>query len=212
MPLRIAVLLLCLSVPALVSCSDQPGPPTDGGAGDAVAVADGAAGEPVPDMPGTTDAPTVPAADGPTRGGDGSQITLQPLRAGQLDDVDLPGELACGFTDAGGATLLLARADVVPDGMVRGLVNNNGYPEVLANGRAGGFNDLLDGITLAGKGLVVELQRGAPRPTGNESTQHAATLTVQRADGAERTYDGTLACGPLSTGRSRWRRAVRRLP
>ncbi|MGY1424485.1 hypothetical protein [Lysobacter sp. A289] len=197
MPLRNALLLLCLFVPALVSCSDQRSLP-DGGSpgGEAVAVADDAADETGPDVQPTADAPVVPATEGPTRGGDGSQIALQPLSADQLDGVDLPGELACSFADAGGAMLLLARADVVPDGMVRGVLNNNGYVEMLGNGRAGGFNDLADGITLSGKGLVVELQRGDSQPTGNEATQHVATLKVQRADGAERSYDGTLTCGP----------------
>lgn len=186
MPLRNPLLLLCLClcVPVLVSCSDQRGPP------------EGGARETSPDVPPTADEPVVRAPEGPTRGGDGSQIALRPLSADQLDGVDLPGELTCSFADAGGATLLLARADVMPDGMVRGVLNNNGYVEMLGNGRAGGFNDLLDGITLAGKGLVVELQRGEPRPTGNEATQHAATLKVQRADGAERIYDGALTCGP----------------
>lgn len=196
MLLRNAVLLSCLCMPALVSCSDQPGPPAEGGSpNDAVAVAGGAARDVVPAVQPATDVSVVPM-EGPTRGGDGSEITLQPLRVEQLDGVDLSGELACSFADADGATLLLARADVVPDGMVRGVLSNNGHVEALVNGRAGGFNDLLDGITMAGKGLVVQLQRGESQPTGDESTQHGATLTVQRADGAERRYDGTLTCGP----------------
>ena len=192
MTLRSAVLLVCLCVAALVSCSDRSSPPADGGPGaDVVGVAD--------DGPRETGSDVHPAAVAPvvqTPGGDGSQIALLPLTAEQLDGVDLPGELACGFADAGGATLLLARADVLPDGMVHGVLNNNGSIETLGNGQAGGFNDLLDGITLAGKGLTVELQRGEQRPTGNEATQHAAVLKVQRADGAERSYDGTLTCGP----------------
>jgi hypothetical protein len=129
-------------------------------------------------------------------GGDGSQIELQPLAPSQLQGVALPGELACSFADADGATLLLARADVQPDGVVRAAVNNNGYVELLGNGRAGGFDDLADGITLSGRGLTVEIERGRALPTGNESTAHAAVLTVQRADGAERAYDGDLTCGP----------------
>lgn len=197
MSLRDALLLLCLCVPVLVSCSDQPSPPDGGGLdADSVGVADDAAGESGSDVQPTTDAPVAPVAENPTRGGDGSQIALQPLSAEQLDGVDLPGELACGFSDAGGATLLVARADVLPDGMAHGVLNNNGFVETLGNGRAGGFNDLIDGITLTGKGLAVELQRGKPRPTGNETTQHAAVLKVQRADGAERNYDGTWTCGP----------------
>lgn len=166
-----AFLLLCLAMPSLVGCSDQ------GGQRDA-----------------DLEAPVVP--QGPTLGADGPQIELLALTGVQLDSIDLPGELACTFADADRGTLLVARADVLPDGPVRGVLSNNGYTEMLANGEAGGFNDLLDGITLTGKGLTVLLQAGASRPTGDESTRHASTLTVQRADGAERTYDGTLTCGP----------------
>lgn len=184
MPLRNSVLLLCLCALALVSCSDQRGPPDD------------AAQETTSDVQPTADPAVVAVTAGPTRGGDGSQIALQPLSVEQLGGVELPGELACSFADADDATLLLARADVVPDGMVRAVVNHNGYVELLGNGRAGGYNDLSDGITLTGKGLTVELQRGESRPTGNETTLHAATLKVQRADGAELSYDGTLTCGP----------------
>lgn len=201
MRVRDAFLVMCLAVPVLAACSDQAGiAETDAPA----AAAPEPAPEPTPDVQpapdavtGTeTDTPAGPAPDGPTRGGDGSQIALQPLTPGQLRDVEIPGELACSFADDTGATLLVARADVMPDGMVRGAVNNSGYVEPLGNGRAGGFNDLLDGITLSGKGLTVVLVRGAAKPTGNESTQHVAKLTLQRADGAERTYDGLLTCGP----------------
>ncbi|OHE85696.1 MAG: hypothetical protein A2579_06005 [Lysobacterales bacterium RIFOXYD1_FULL_69_11] len=186
----------------LAACSDPAGPADETAPSTDAARVDEPADPSSPEAvtgPGTTEMPgaTDPAAgEGPTRGGDGSQITLQPLTPGQLEDVELPGELACSFADDTGATLLLARADVTPDGMVRGAVNNNGYVEAMGNGRAGGFNDLVDGITLSGKGMTVVLARGAAQPTGNESTQHVATLTVQRADGAERTYDGLLTCGP----------------
>ena len=132
----------------------------------------------------------------PTLGGDGSQVELLAVTEAQLATVDLPGELACTFEATPHGTLLVARADVLPDGEVRALLNNNGYTEMLANGQAGGFNDLLDGITLGGKGLTVRLARGADQPTGDETTRHAAMLTVLRADGAERTYDGTWTCGP----------------
>ena len=160
----------------VVACSGQPAPP--------------------PDMAAPPDVAASPAIQGETTGGDGSQVTLLALTAEQLQDVEVPGELACGFDDANLDTLLVARADVLPDAPVRGVVNHNGYVEMLGNGRAGGFNDLLDGITLSGKGLTVHLDRQDPQPTGDESTRHAATLTVQRADGAERIYRGTLSCGP----------------
>ena len=199
---RNALLLLCLIAPVLAACSDRSGPADEAAPATDTATVDETADpsrpEAVtePETPEVADSPDSPATEGPTRGGDGSQITLQPLTPGQLQGVDLPGELACSFSADTGATLLLARADVTPDGMVRGAVNNNGYVEALGNGRAGGFNDLADGITLSGKGMTVVLARGAAQPTGNESTQHVATLTVQRADGAERAYDGLLTCGP----------------
>lgn len=85
---------------------------------------------------------------------------------------------------------------------IKGL-NDNGYTEVLANAQAGGFNDLLDGVTLTGKGLIVRLARGANQPTGNESTRHGATLNVKRADGAERTCDGTWTCAPCRSAAGR---------
>jgi len=139
---------------------------------------------------------TPPSAAGDTVGGDGSQIVLEGLAPEHLESVELAGELACGFADTEGRSLLVAKADVVPDGAVRGVVNHNGYVELLGNGRAGGFNDLSDGITLSGKGLTLVLERGEREPTGNESTEHAATLKVQRADGAERVYPGKWTCGP----------------
>lgn len=197
MSLRNARFLLCLCVPALVSCSGQRNPPDGVSPGDTtVEVVDDAAGKTGVDVQPTAVAPGAPVADEPTGGGAEPQIALQPLSAAQLDGVDVPGELACSFADADGAMLLLARADVVPDGAVRGVVNNKEVVETLGNGQAGGFNDLSDGITLTGKGLAVELERGASRPTGNETTEHVAILKVQLANGAERSYDGILTCGP----------------
>lgn len=188
--------LICLCALALASCTPPQSPA--GSAARQVEIARdpaGAAAQPVP--PAASGGEMAPSsAAGTTIGGDGSQIVLEALTPAQLEDADLPGELACSFADAGGAILLLARADVRPDGAVRGVVNHNGYVEMLGNGRAGGFNDLADGITLSGRGLTVVLARGERQPTGNETTQHSATIKVQRADGAERTWSGTLTCGP----------------
>ena len=178
-----AVLPLCLALSALAGCNvlDDPDP-----ASPEAAAGVGTAGD--------LEAPALPPS--PTLGGDDAQIELLALKEWQLESMELPGELACAFADAERGTLLVARADVLPAGAVYGILNNNGYTEMLANMDAGGFNDLLDGITLIGKGLTVLVERKAPQPTGDESTRHAATLLVQRADGAARTYDGTLTCGP----------------
>lgn len=183
MRLTDAVLLLGLVVPVLVACNDARDSDTASPGADA----------PV-GTPADLETPVVPQE--PISGGDSSQIELLALTAAQLETVDLPGELACAFADADLGTLLVARADALPDGMVRAVISNNGYTEMLANGEAGGFNDLVDGITLTGKGLTVLLEREEPRATGDESTRHAARLLVQRADGQARDYDGELTCGP----------------
>jgi len=196
MRLTIRVPLSCVVLCLLVACNDQGSP--QGGeppSSNTVEVAAKSPAAPLPVVVPKEDT-QAPVDDGATRGGDGSPIGLLPLSAEQLEGANLSGELACSFADANAATLLVARADVVPDGMVLGVVNHNGYVETLANGRAGGFSDLLDGIVLLGKGLTLRLARGAATPTGNESTRHAATLTAQRADGAERGYAGTWTCGP----------------
>ena len=190
-------LLLCTLVLALASCISPEAPiesaiGPDTSDGDPTGPAD-------PLEPQVEPAGAMPASvdvGGTATGGDGSPIRLEGLAPAQVEKADLPGELACSFADADGAMLLLARADVLPDGAVRGVVNHSGHAEFLGNGQAGGFNDLADGVTLSGKGLTVVLGRGESEPTGDESTRHAATLKVQRADGAERTWTGTLTCGP----------------
>lgn len=189
--------LLCAFVLVLASCTSPETPiesatDPDTSAGDQTGPA-----EPLAPQVEPAGAKPAPAdTEGTTTGGDGSPIRLEGLTSAQVENADLPGELACSFADADGATLLLARADVLPEGAVRGVVNHGGYAEFLGNGRAGGFNDLADGVTLSGKGLTVVLGRGESEPTGDESTRHVATLKVQRADGAERTWTGTLTCGP----------------
>lgn len=144
--------------------------------------------------PTVLESPAVPPS--PTVGADAPPVELVALTEAQLGSTDLHGELACAFADAERGTLLVARADVRPDGPVHGVMSNSGYTELLANLEAGGFDDLADGITLAGKALTVRLVRGGPQPTGDESTRHAATLNVDPADGPSRTYEGTLTCGP----------------
>ena len=169
--MRLAAIVLLPCFAALVACSDEPAR-----------------------APTVLEAPTVPQAT--TGGEDGPPVELVALTEAQLKGTDLHGELACAFADAELGTLLVARADVRPDGPVHGVMSNNGYTEMLANLKAGGFDDLADGITLAGKALTVRLVRGGPQPTGDESTRHAATLNVDPADGPSRTYEGTLTCGP----------------
>ena len=189
--------LLCACALVLASCTSADAPAgREPGADTSATGPTGAADQPAPQVQPDGGPSTPIDIEGKTIGGDGSQIMLEGLVPAQVESVDLPGELACSFTDIDGAVLLLARADVLPDGTVRGVVNNHDHAELLGNGRAGGFDDLADGITLSGKGLTLVLARGESVSTGDESTRHVATLKAQRADGAERTWTGALTCGP----------------
>lgn len=186
--------LLCLGL-TLAACGERASPPQDAAApGEVVAAID-----PAPAAP--AHAATVGAtADAPVA----SATTLQPLDGEALHRLDLPGELGCDFSDAGGDTLLVARADVLPSAPVHGVVRVDGSMQRLVNPQAGGHGDLLDGIALtadggneaAAGGLAVSLERGAPMPTGNESSQHQAQLRVQWPDGTAANIEGTWACGP----------------
>jgi hypothetical protein len=131
-----------------------------------------------------------------TKGGDGSSIELLALTSEMLQKNALEGELACSFSSTKNDLLLVAKSYVSDKTPVYGLINHNGYPERVFQTKADGFNDLLDGIELSGKGLTLEVVRGKKHPTGHEGSEHEAKLVVQRGDGAERTFAGTFSCGP----------------
>lgn len=162
-------------------------------AADASAAADAEAED--LDLEAEPDEPAVPG--GETVGGDGSAINLTPLGYAQIEPANLKGELGCSFsrqTDAG--PLLVARADVVPDGLVTGVVALAGTPERIAQANAGGFNDLLDGIELSSRGMTLRLETTGEDQSEGEGSIVPATLTVLRGDGAERIYEGNWTCGP----------------
>ncbi len=129
-------------------------------------------------------------------GGDGSQITLQPVRT--EDVAGLKGELGCSFA-VEGETLLVAMADVDDENRATGAINNNGYGEQVMGEQLGGFSALEpDGGTFSGKGMVLTIETGADALDGpnTEEVTKAATMTANRADGASRIYDGEWTCGP----------------
>ena len=131
-------------------------------------------------------------------GSEAAAITLQPVRA---EDVEgLRGELACAFnTSDSGETLLVARADVSEDARATAAVNNNGFGQQLFGEQLGGFSQIEPtGGTFAGEGLVVVIDLNGDELDGpqTEQSRQSATMTVNRADGATRTYDGLWVCGP----------------
>lgn len=133
-------------------------------------------------------------ATGNTVGGDGSAIELLPLSDADIEGAMLEGELACGFSVDGGGTLLLAKGNVASSDPSRGVVNVAGYVEPVA--APGGFDAMLRGTRFSGAGKVLQVELTGPAIGGGESPPHPATLTYQRADGAERTFAGQWECGP----------------
>src|SRR5690606_8608457 len=131
---------------------------------------------------------------GTTVGGDGSAIELLPLSDADIEGAMLEGELACAFSMDGGGTLLLAKGNVASSDPSRGVVNVAGYVEPVA--APAGFHDMLRGTRVSGAGKVLQVEPTGPAIGGAESPPHPATLTYQRADGAERAFSGRWACGP----------------
>jgi hypothetical protein len=122
-----------------------------------------------------------------TAGGDRSQITLAALQPEDIETID--GELGCSFVEReDGPTVLIGRADVGKDARAYAAVRNGGVLETLS--APGGFGAMENGASFVGKGLTIRIAPLAKVATGHEGTAQRATLTVQRADGAERRLDG----------------------
>lgn len=125
-------------------------------------------------------------------------ITLEPLS--EQDTEGLRGELACAFNAVdSGETLLVARADVAENSRAMAAVNNNGFSQQMYGEQLGGFSQIEPtGGTFAGEGLVIVVDIGSDALDGSqtEQSEQAATMMVNRADGASRTYDGLWVCGP----------------
>jgi hypothetical protein len=146
-----------------------------------------------PPAPAPAPAAVAVPAPGETVGGDGSEIRLSGLTEADLKANPLSGELACGFS-AKGALLLTAKGAVASKDAAFGLVKVGDYVERV--GAPGGFDGMLKGATFSGAGKTVIIALTGPATGGGESPPSPATLTYQRADGAERVYAGTWTCGP----------------
>lgn len=131
-----------------------------------------------------------------TTGGDGSEITL--LQVTSADVAELQGEIGCAFATGDSTSLLVARANVGDDERASAAINHNGYGERLMSQEAGGFGALeSDGGKFGGRGLTITITPGERAPgDGTETVTQSAEMLVQRADGAERTYEGEWVCGP----------------
>jgi hypothetical protein len=142
-------------------------------------------------------APETPGnVEGGTIGGDGSEVVLSSLSAGDLETAKLEGELGCSFTTAiSDAPLLIAKGNVGSKESAWGVVKVGDYVEQVSAG--GGFNAMVRGVTFAGKGKSIRIApTGEKASGGGESPPVPATLTYDRMDGAKREIEGFWTCGP----------------
>ncbi len=141
-------------------------------------------------------APVVAAtpAAGPTLGGDGSEIQLDPLAAADLEAAKMSGELACSFSTGDASPLLYVMGVVASNEPAQGVVKVAGYVERIV--APGGFEGITTDPTFTGQGKTIRIALTGPASGGGDSPPHPATLTYQRADGASRTFDGHWQCGP----------------
>lgn len=135
------------------------------------------------------------ASAGATIGGDGSEIVLNPLTQEEARKANLSGELACGFFAKGQSTpLLLAKGNVGSSERSQGVVKVAGYVEPVS--AAGGFDGMTKGARFAGKGKTLTVRVTGAAVKGVESPSYPATMTYDRADGGQRSFDGLWVCGP----------------
>ena len=131
-------------------------------------------------------------------GSDAALSTLQPVTEDNASTLE--GELGCAFQTADdGNTILVARADVAQDDRPTAVINNDGFGVQLYGQQPGGFDGLeTTAGTFAGEGVVVVVELGDATLDGSETeaSSRAATMTVNRSDGATRSYDGDWTCGP----------------
>lgn len=130
----------------------------------------------------------------PTRGGDGSEITLNALTAEDISGASLSGELACQFMAEEAGPLLFARGNVASSDAAQGVVKVAGYVERVS--APGGFDGMTASPTFSGKGKTVHIEVTGEPTEGGESPPRPATLTYDRADGAQRDWQGEWRCGP----------------
>lgn len=134
------------------------------------------------------------SSSGQTRGGDGSEITLNALSEEDMRGASLPGELGCSFTTDDGEVLLIAMGNVASSDAAQGVVKVAGYVERVS--APGGFDGMTASPTFSGKGKTVHIEVTGEPTEGGESPPRPATLTYDRADGAQRHWRGEWRCGP----------------
>ena len=111
-----------------------------------------------------------------------------------MREASLSGELGCQFTTDDGEVLLIAMGKVASSDAAQGVVKVAGYVERVS--APGGFDGITASPTFSGKGKTVHIEVTGEPTEGGESPPRPATLTYDRADGAQRDWQGEWRCGP----------------
>ena len=138
-------------------------------------------------------------ATGPGTAGDAEPaVEIGTLTADDIRGTDLPGELACAFDiDDSRQPVMLVRANVMDEEFSEGVIKVDGRVEPVRSQTPGGFNALLDGETLAGGGMTVDvIVTGEPEAAGEESPPMPARLVYVGDNGARMVVEGEWRCGP----------------
>ena len=183
--LRAHVLPVTVAALTLAACSQSAEETAPAPSGDGVAEV----------APTETAAPPIKPVDTPTRGGDGSPIELTALSESDLTNAKLKGELGCSFAaDAAAQPILIAKGNVASTDPARGIVKVGDVIEpISANG---GFDAIAKGTKFFGKGMQLRIALTGAAQGDGESPPRPASLTADRADGAQRVYAGLWQCGP----------------
>lgn len=128
-----------------------------------------------------------------TIGGDGSSITLNTLTGADLAHVDR-GELFCTFISNTDQTLVVASGDANSNAPAKGVIKVGDYVEPLQNTSGKGFGAMYENAKFVGQGKTVTIEVSGDTQD-NKSSKRKASLTYQRADGAERQFEGVWSCG-----------------
>ena len=132
----------------------------------------------------------------------GAPILLETLGPGDRNDVELVGELGCGFyASRGDDPLFIGLGTVSDEDSAEGMVKVDGRAVKLVMNGAGGYDRMADGAQFTGGGLTVAFSvigaepLAEDPPVAGESPVHPARMHVARA-GRELQIDGYYECGP----------------
>ena len=122
--------------------------------------------------------------------------TLTPRSDADIASADLPDELACAFTE-GGNTLLFARAFVGEGERGAAIVRPEGGEIVrLETPHEGGFGAMERRGEFSAEGIAMDIEPVSDNGAGDEGPDYGAILSLERADGTDRAWQGQWSCGP----------------